>query len=84
MHPMRLRIVKTFLGDRALTTAQIAAELDDIPMGSLYRHIAMLTKGGVLQVVAERRVRGTAERTLCTAPVSGADADRRDRDYVPG
>lgn len=63
LHPVRLRIVKTFLGDRALTTAQIAAELSDVPKGSLYRHIATLTRGDVLQVAAERRVRGTTERT---------------------
>ena len=63
LHPVRLRIVKAFLGDRALTTSQLAAELDDVPAGSLYRHIARLTKAGVLQVVAERRVRGAVERT---------------------
>jgi hypothetical protein len=63
LHPVRLRIVKAFLGDRALTTAQLAAELDDVPAGSLYRHVALLTRAGVLQVVAERRVRGTIERT---------------------
>ena len=63
LHPVRLRIVKAFLGDRALTTSQLAAELDDVPAGSLYRHVALLTKAGILQVVAERRVRGTVERT---------------------
>jgi hypothetical protein len=63
LHPVRLRIVKAFLGDRALTTAELAAELDDVPAGSLYRHVALLTKNGVLQVVAERRVRGAVERT---------------------
>lgn len=63
LHPVRLRIVKTFLGDRALTTAQISAELDDVPAGSLYRHIGVLAKAGVLQVVAERQVRGAVERT---------------------
>jgi hypothetical protein len=63
LHPVRLRIVQAFLGDRALTTAQLAAELDDVPAGSLYRHVALLTKAGVLQVVAERRVRGAVERT---------------------
>jgi hypothetical protein len=63
LHPVRLRIVKAFLGDRALTTSQLAAELDDVPAGSLYRHVALLTKAGVLQVVAERRVRGATERT---------------------
>jgi Helix-turn-helix domain len=63
LHPVRLRIVKAFLGDRALTTAQLAAEIDDVPAGSLYRHVALLTGAGVLQVVAERRVRGATERT---------------------
>jgi hypothetical protein len=63
LHPVRLRIVKAFLGDRALTTSQLAAELDDVPPGSLYRHVALLTKAAVLQVVAERRVRGAVERT---------------------
>jgi Helix-turn-helix domain len=63
LHPVRLRIVKAFLGDRALTTSQLAAELDDVPAGSLYRHVALLTRAGVLQVVAERRVRGAVERT---------------------
>ena len=63
LHPIRLRIVKAFLGERALTTSQLAAELEDVPAGSLYRHVALLTKAGVLQVVAERRVRGAVERT---------------------
>ena len=63
LHPVRLRIVKAFLGDRALTTSQIAAELHDVPPGSLYRHVALLAKAGVLQVVSERRIRGAVERT---------------------
>ncbi|HUC58155.1 MAG TPA: helix-turn-helix domain-containing protein [Streptosporangiaceae bacterium] len=63
LHPVRLRIVKAFIGDRALTTNQLAAELDDIPAASLYRQVGLLTKAGVLQVVAERRVRGAVERT---------------------
>jgi Helix-turn-helix domain len=63
LHPVRLRIVKAFLGDRALTTRQLAAELPDVPAGSVYRHVARLAEAGVLQVVAERRVRATTERT---------------------
>src|SRR6266540_3915159 len=78
LHPVRLRILKAFLGDRALTTTQLAAELDDVPTGSLYRHVALLTKAGVLQVVAERRVRGAVERTytlrLLAAQVGPAEA----------
>jgi Helix-turn-helix domain len=63
LHPVRLRIIQAFLGDRALTTAQLAAELGDIPPASLYRHVALLTRAGLLQVVAERRVRAVVERT---------------------
>jgi Helix-turn-helix domain len=63
LHPVRLRIVKAFLGDRALTVKQLAAELPDVPAGSIYRYVARLTEAGVLQVVAERRVRATIERT---------------------
>lgn len=63
LHPVRLRIVQAFLGDRALTTGQLGAELSDIPAASLYRQVARLVSANVLQVVAERRVRGAVERT---------------------
>jgi hypothetical protein len=63
LHPIRLRIVQAFLGDRALTTRQLRAELPDVPPASLYRHVALLVDAGVLSVVSERRVRGALERT---------------------
>jgi DNA-binding transcriptional ArsR family regulator len=63
LHPVRLRIVRAFLGDRALTTGALSAELADVPPASLYRHVARLVDAGVLAVVAERRVRGAVERT---------------------
>jgi hypothetical protein len=63
LHPVRLRIVQAFLGDRPLTTSALSAELADVPAGSLYRHVARLVEAGVLAVVAERRVRGALERT---------------------
>lgn len=63
LHPVRLRIVQAFLGDRTLTTSTLGTELGDIPAGSLYRHVARLVDGGILDVVDERRVRGTVERT---------------------
>lgn len=63
LHPVRLRILQTFLGGRALTTGQLQAELPDVPSASLYRHVAKLVGAGVLIVVDERRVRGALERT---------------------
>jgi DNA-binding transcriptional ArsR family regulator len=74
LHPVRLRIVQAFLGDRALTTSQLAEELDDVPAGSVYRHVSLLTNAGVLQVVAERRIRGAVERTY-TLRVHAAQID---------
>src|ERR1700712_2603380 len=77
LHPVRLRIVQTFLGDRALTTTQLAAELADVPAGSLYRHVSLLAEAGVLRVAAERRVRGSVERpyTLARAAASISPAE---------
>jgi DNA-binding transcriptional ArsR family regulator len=63
LHPVRLRIVKAFLGDRELTAKQLAAELPDVPAASIYRHVGRLAEAGVLHVVAERRVRAAIERT---------------------
>ena len=63
LHPVRLRIVEAFLGDRSLTTTELRAEMPDIPATSLYRHVARLVGAGVLSVVGERRVRGAVERT---------------------
>nr|WP_275941654.1 helix-turn-helix domain-containing protein [Planosporangium mesophilum] len=78
MHPVRLRIVQVFLGDRELTTGQLRDELPEVPTASLYRHVATLVEGEVLQVVTERKVRGTFERTYrlnaVNARVSGEEA----------
>ncbi|MFT4468656.1 helix-turn-helix domain-containing protein [Arthrobacter sulfonylureivorans] len=63
LHPVRLRIVQSLLGERELTTAEISAELPDVPTATLYRHIGTLAKAGVLAVTQERPVRGTTERT---------------------
>lgn len=63
LHPVRLRIVQAFLGDRALTTSELRGELSDVPPASLYRHVARLVAAGVLSVLSERRVRGALERT---------------------
>jgi len=72
LHPVRLRILKAFLGDRPLTTAELCDELPDVPAGSIYRHVALLAKAGVLQVVAERRIRGTVERTYALRTVAAS------------
>ncbi|GGN31715.1 transcriptional regulator [Actinoplanes campanulatus] len=63
LHPVRLRIVQAFLGDRALTTLRLRELLPDVATATLYRQVATLAEAGVLEVAEERRVRGAAERT---------------------
>lgn len=62
LHPVRMRIVQAFLGDRELTTGDLRAEIPDVAAATLYRQVAALARGGVLEVVAEQRVRGAVER----------------------
>ncbi len=77
LHPVRLRVVQALLGGRVLTTAELADELADVPTATLYRQVALLLDGGVLEVAAERRVRGAVERSyrLCVGQAS-VDAEQ--------
>jgi DNA-binding transcriptional ArsR family regulator len=63
LHPVRLRILRTFLDGRPATTAQLRERLPDIPPATMYRHVAALAAAGVLDVLGEKRIRGTVERT---------------------
>ena len=66
LHPTRVRIMQSLiLGEREQVTAnEICELLPDVPRTTLYRHINVLIEAGVLHVVAERKVRGSVERTL--------------------
>ena len=64
LHPVRLRIVQAFLGQRRLTTADLRVVLPDVPPATLYRQVGALVDAGVLEVTAERKVRGAVERTF--------------------
>ncbi|HYO39081.1 MAG TPA: helix-turn-helix domain-containing protein [Nocardioidaceae bacterium] len=63
LHPVRMRIVQALLGDRELTTGDLRSEIPDVASATLYRQVAALVRGGVLDVVEEKRVRGAVERT---------------------
>jgi hypothetical protein len=85
------------LGERALSTNQLAAQLYDVPAGSLYRHIpADQGRVDVLQVVGACRVRGAVERTYTlrlyaaaigpaeSAAMTGAQVSHALRAYIAG
>jgi AcrR family transcriptional regulator len=52
------------LGRDEMTTKDLATRLGDVAPATLYRHVGALVEGQVLEVVNERRVRGSVERTL--------------------
>lgn len=64
LHPVRLRIVQAMMGRAELTTKDLATRMPDVAPATLYRHVGTLVDGGVLEVVSERRVRGSTERSL--------------------
>jgi DNA-binding transcriptional ArsR family regulator len=67
LHPIRLRVVQALAGAPS-TPLQLKERLGDVPQATLYRQLAHLVDGGLIEVVAERRVRGTVERTYGLVP----------------
>lgn len=63
LHPIRMQILKTLAKDKELTTRELAARLPDVPQASLYRHLRVMLKDGILEVSQEKQVRGTTERS---------------------
>lgn len=67
LHPVRIRVIQVLAG-RQLSTADIARELPDVPPATLYPQRHRLCEGGVVTVVARRRVRGTSQRIHTVSP----------------
>jgi DNA-binding transcriptional ArsR family regulator len=63
LHPVRMRIILAFGRGIPLTAQGLADLLPDVARATLYRHLSILVDGGVIEVVAEQRVRGAVERT---------------------
>jgi DNA-binding transcriptional ArsR family regulator len=61
LHPIRMRILMA-LAEGPKTTQELVYELPDVPQATLYRHINRLAKAMVIQVVEERKVRGSIEK----------------------
>lgn len=63
MNPIRLRIIQYLMMNERGTTAEIKEELSDIPTTSLYRHMKILLEGGCIEILEEKQLRGTIEKT---------------------
>ncbi|HSW43052.1 MAG TPA: helix-turn-helix domain-containing protein [Patescibacteria group bacterium] len=68
LHPLRMRIILALAGGGAATAAELAERLADVPPATLYRHLNVLRRGGILAAAEERRVRGATERRFVLHP----------------
>lgn len=82
MQPVRLRIIEQ-IDSREVTTADLRKALPDIPVATLYRHIAALVDAGIVAVVEERKVRGAVERTLALGERDAHVGQEEVRDMDP-
>jgi DNA-binding transcriptional ArsR family regulator len=62
MHPARLRIVFAAMDGEPFTTSEMCLRLPDISKASMYRHVAQLLEGQLLEVDREEFVHGFLER----------------------
>jgi DNA-binding transcriptional ArsR family regulator len=63
-----MRILVTLAGGGSATAAELARRLPDVAPATLYRHLNLLRRAGVLAVAEERRVRGAVERRFVLHP----------------
>lgn len=61
LHPVRIRILMALTGQQ-LSPQELSGYLEDVPQATLYRHLNRLAEAGVIEVAAERPVRGTLEK----------------------
>lgn len=59
LHPIRMRIIQSLIGGARRTTLQISEIMPDIPQATMYRHLNKLLKGKIIEVVEEKKIRGT-------------------------
>ena len=63
-----MRLILALAGGGPATAAELADRLPDVPPATLYRHLDVLRRGGILAVAEERRVRGAVERRYVLHP----------------
>ena len=62
LHPVRLRIIQSFLGNEERTAKELAKKLPEIAQATLYRQLDTLVKSDILRITEEKQIRGTFEK----------------------
>ena len=76
LNPTRLRIIQAIAYHRRRTTNEICESMSDVPRATLYRHISILIGANVINVIDEKKVRGSVERTLSIMPMNGQEFEQ--------
>lgn len=63
LNPVRMRIIQHVIVHKEVIVSDLADVMSDVPKTTLYRHINMLEKAGLIDVIKESRIRGTLEKT---------------------
>lgn len=80
LHPIRSQIIVA-LNDRPLTPRELASLMEEVPLGTIYRHINILHDAGVVKIARERRVHGTVERQFALVEAASF-LDNADREKL--
>lgn len=64
LNPVRMRIIQELALRGEMTTTALCQKIPDVPRTTMYRHISLLLEYEVLKVTAEKKVRGSLERSL--------------------
>jgi len=70
LHPIRMRLIVALGAGVPMAAAQLLERMPDVPPATLYRHLAVLRRGGIItfadesgpREAVERRTRGAVER----------------------
>ena len=62
LNPVRMRIVQHLSTMEGATVDKLHELMSDVPRTTLYRHVNILSKWGLLSIVREEKIRGTYRR----------------------
>jgi hypothetical protein len=83
-HPVRSRIVRSFVGTERRTVGELTQLLPDVPLASLYRHLRALVDHQVLKLTTstERRGNDTSRHRYALAQPSQPTGHRQATVYL--
>lgn len=63
-HPVRMKISQALMRNResGLSPLEMVKAIQDVPQATLYRHINVLRKAGIIRVLKEKKVRSVSQK----------------------